>query len=157
MRAAPDPDAVADAIDQTLATTRGPAHYSLLMALALTGTDHARALLAGILQSTSAEDRREAIRAIAGARNPRLDVLLISAAREAPNHNERILALRAYLDLLQVPGGQTNEEIAAGYAQAWSLADRAEEQDAIIAALRHLKTNATDAQAAKLEASRTKL
>jgi hypothetical protein len=44
--------------------------------------------------------------------------------------------------------------LAADYATAWSLAGRAEEQDAILAALLQVQTTTTDAQAARLEASR---
>jgi len=156
VRVAPDPDAVADAIDRTLGTIRGPARYSLLTALVLTGTDHARAILAGLMRSPTTEERREVIRAISGARNPRLDRLLIADARNTPDPVERILALRAYLDLLQVPNGRSIDEITAGYGTAWSLASRAEEQDAILAALRHMNTNAADAQAAKLQATRAR-
>jgi type 1 glutamine amidotransferase/HEAT repeat protein len=154
VRAAPDPDTVVDAINGSLEAARGPARYSLLAALTLAGTDHARGILAGLLRSASAEDRREVIRAISGARNPNLDGLLVDAAKAARSPAERILALQAYLDMLAVPSGWSNEEIAAGYATAWSLADRVQERDAIIAALRHLNTNATDAQIARLQASR---
>ena len=156
VRAAPNPDPITDAIAQTLATTHGPARYSLLIALALTGTDHARAILSDILHSASSQDRREALHAITGARNSRLDVLLIDAARSDPDNNERILALRDYLDTLQIQNGRSEAVIDAGYATAWSLATRDEERDAIIAALRHFNTNAADAQAAQLEAARVK-
>lgn len=156
VRAAPNPDPITDAIAQTLVSTQGAARYSLLIALALTGTDHARAILSEILHSASSQDRREALHAITGARNPRLDVLLVDTARTDPEPNERILALRDYLDMLQVPNGRSEIEINAGYATAWSLATRPEERDAIIAALKHLNTNAADAQIAQLEAPRAK-
>ncbi len=109
VRAAPNPDVVADAIDQTLISTHGPSRYSLLVALALVGTDHARDILAGIVRSPSAQDRREAIRAISGSQNPRLDGLLIDAARSDPERNERILALRDYLDMLAPMGERPDE------------------------------------------------
>jgi len=157
VRATPEPDRVVDAINRTLAATRGSARYSLLVALALAGTDHSRAILSDITRSQAAEDRREAINAIAGARDPRLAPLLLAAARNAADPNERILALRSYLDSLQLPSGRSETEICETYAAAWPLASRSEERNAIIAALRRMKTDATDAQAAKLEALRARL
>jgi type 1 glutamine amidotransferase/HEAT repeat protein len=156
VRASAQPDAIVDAINRTLAHTRGPARGSLLIALALAGTDHARAILAGILHGSSAQDRREVIRAVTGSRNPALESLVLDSARTAPDPSERILALRGYLDLLQVPNGRSDDELCAAYATAWSLSRQDQEKDAIIAALRELKSNAGDAEVARLQATRAR-
>ena len=156
VRAAPRPDAVVDAIDQSLATARGPSRNSLLTALALAGTDHAAATLSAILHSDSPSDRHEALLAISSSKNSRLEGLLLATARAPADSREGILALRDYLDLMLVPDGRSPEELIRGYADAWPLATRPEEQDAITAALRNLKTDDAIQLSAKLEASRPK-
>ena len=156
VRAAPNPDTVVDAIDHSLAGAQGPSRNSLLTALALAGTDHAAAILRSILRSNSSSDRREALLAISSSKNSRLGDLLLSSARNPLDAREGILALRDYLDMLLVPDGRSPAQLMRGYSEAWQLATRPEEQDAITAALRNLKTDDAIQLSAKLDASRHK-
>ena len=126
-----DPDAVIAALNRA----DEPVQASLLGLLARIGGPKSLAAVRTRLQSSNTEVKRAAIRALADWPDASpLDDLLQLARRETDTTN-RILALRGYIQLLQLPANRSAAETVASLAQAMEIAPRADEKRVVLSAL----------------------
>jgi HEAT repeat protein len=108
-------------------------------ALTLVTGPEADALLAQLLTAPAAADRKDVIRALSAARTEGSLSLLQKTAASATGDDERILAVRGCIETIPTLDGQTNVGQVTQFRKVWPLASRAEEKDAILAAVRQLK------------------
>ncbi len=151
-KSSPDADRTADLLAAALDSAPSSARPAFLLALAGLSSPRATACLSAQLHSPDGESRKAVIRILASVRNPSLQGLLLVAAREGSDPSERILALRGYLDGIKAQTDAAPEVLAKAYTDAWPLAERPEEKDAILAALKALKGPAAKKAAESLEA-----
>jgi type 1 glutamine amidotransferase len=134
----PDKGAAVDLLTPALTGATPDNRQALIAALASIDSDKAAAALHTLLQAPAVEDRKEVIRALSTVRNSNSDALLFEVASQGKETSERILALRGYLDSIQA------QKIAPStllddYKKAWPLAQRQEEKDAILAAIKNTR------------------
>ncbi len=136
--------ATPDRADATrrLAALLNPPGFALrpeiIGALSLIDSPEAADTLATLLQAPDPNARREALRALSAARTDRSRELLLAAAGNAPTTEERILALRGFLDTVSADPTTGASQRVLFYRAAWPLATRPEERAAILAAVRQL-------------------
>jgi HEAT repeat protein len=111
---------------------------SLLNVLSAVGNSAALPLLRQQLAGSDAELQRLAVNALAGWPTPEPMDDLLTLARSAPDPTRRILALRGYIQLAQLPSSRTPPETAGLLKTAMLLATRPEEKKAIMAAVQRV-------------------
>ncbi|HKB90010.1 MAG TPA: ThuA domain-containing protein [Opitutaceae bacterium] len=156
VRSALNHDTAVDSIANALPNAEGESRRILLITLATIGSDRARKYLIDLVHSDQSEQRLEVIRSLSASKNPGFGDALLNVAQSTKEENEQILALRGYLDLLAVQDSRSEDQIVKGYAAAWPLAQRPEEKDAIMAALKTLKGNSASKLVAQLAPPPTK-
>lgn len=149
----PDADGAAELLAAALPSAPASARPAFLLALAGLSAPRATAALSAQLHAPDAESRKAVIRILSSVRNPACQGLLLAAAREGSDPSERILALRGYLDGVKAQTDAAPETLAKAYTDAWPLADRPEEKDAILAALKALKGPAAKKAAENLSSA----
>ncbi|MCX6937903.1 MAG: ThuA domain-containing protein [Verrucomicrobia bacterium] len=110
-------------------------------ALTLVKGPEADTLLARLLNAPDAADRKDVIRALSAARIEGSLKLLQATAKKATNEDERILAFRGCIETIPAIENLNKIGQIAAYRSLWPLAIRSEEKNAILAAVRELKTN----------------
>lgn len=141
----PDP---ADAVRTLCAVLAAPGtaeRPTLIGALTLVTHPDADAALRSLLENPDAEKRREVVRALSTARTEGALALLLAHAGSSTASDERILALRGYLDTVANLPFLSRKRQVAGYREAWPLTERQEEKRAILDAVRHIKGSEADA------------
>ncbi len=98
-----------------------------------------------MLTAPAAADRKDVIRALSAARTEGSLSLLQKTAGRAAEDSERILALRGCIETIPTLDGQTNAGQVTQFRKVWPLTSRAEEKDAILAAIRQLKGKEAEA------------
>jgi len=114
-------------------------------ALTLVTGPEADALLAQLLTAPAAADRKDVIRALSAARTEGSLNLLQKTAVSATDPSERILAVRGCIETIPTLDGQSNGDQVSQFRKVWPLTSRAEEKDAILAAIRQLKGKEAEA------------
>ncbi len=135
---ATDKNAAADLINAAMTGATPDNRQILIAALASIDSDNAAAELKKLLQAPSVDDRKEVIRALSTVRNSNSDELLFESAKNGQESSEKILALRGYLDSIQVQN-LNSSALLDDYKKAWPLAIRQEEKDAILAAIKNMR------------------
>ncbi len=110
-------------------------------ALTLVTGSEADALLTQLLNAPATADRKDVIRALSAARTEGSLKLLQKTAGSATDPSERILAIRGCIETIPTLDGQSNAAQVSQFRKLWPIASRAEEKDAIVAAVRLLKGN----------------
>lgn len=128
----PDGPAAVRLLAGALAAPSPLERATLIGALTLIKDPAATAALRPLLDDAEIETRKEVIRALSSARTEGAAELLLAHARRATDRNERILALRGYLESLGNFDYMPRDRRLAGYREAWPLAERSEEKQAII-------------------------
>jgi hypothetical protein len=108
----------------------------LVALLATLDTPRSLVVLEAELASPDAERRRAVLRSVGNARLFSIRPTLFACAAGAAEPAERVLALRALLDLLRANPPWAYESIIADYGQIAKMAERPEEKAAALAALR---------------------
>jgi type 1 glutamine amidotransferase/HEAT repeat protein len=119
------------------------------IALSLIDAPEADQVLARLLADADIERRKEVIRALSSARNPKAAQLLLQTAEKAVDETERVLALRGHVDALESLQMQTRDKVAA-YRRAWKAATRDEERLAILSGVDKLHGNEAKALSKEL-------
>ena len=134
----PDGAAATRRLGIALAATDLAERPAFIGALSLITHPDATAALEALLGDTDLEKRKEIIRALSSARTEGAFTLLFAQARNATDSGERILALRGYLETLTNLPNMSRSARFAAYRDAWPLAERREEKQAILDAVRKL-------------------
>ncbi|MDX6766449.1 MAG: ThuA domain-containing protein [Candidatus Methylacidiphilales bacterium] len=132
----PSPTEAVQLLETALSDPAHPARPDFIGALTLVATPEATARLQNLLASNDANQRKDVLRALSASRSQGAQDLLLQAAESSTAEDEKILALRGALDAIgsrEVPADKV-----PAYRKAWSLAQRQEEKDAILAALRDM-------------------
>lgn len=107
---------------------------SLLNVISAAGNSEALPAVRQALQDPSADIQRAALNALSAWPTPAPMDDLLALARSAPDPTRRILALRGYIKLAQIPTSRTSAQTAALLKTAMALATRREEKLAVLAA-----------------------
>jgi HEAT repeat protein len=110
----------------------------LLSVLSAIGNPAALPLIRSAVADSDPELQRRAVNALAGWPTPEPMPDLLALARTAPNPAHRILALRGYIQLVQLPSSRTPSETAALLKTAIAAATRPEEKKLILSAVQRL-------------------
>jgi HEAT repeat protein len=112
------------------------------VAAAVAGVDNKEAAdaLKAQLASPDVDRRKDIIRALSSVRNQTSMDLLEDSAANGKDPSEKILALRGLLDTVRQMNLRDEEKVKI-WARAWDLAQRQEEKDAIISAIKDKKGN----------------
>jgi HEAT repeat protein len=108
---------------------------AFLEVMAQTGADETLPLFRELLARSDDDSRRAAINALSQWTSAAPAPDLLQAARSALNPAHRVLALRAYINVVALPSGRPPAETAKMLAGALALAAQPEEKRAILAAL----------------------
>ena len=111
---------------------------SLLSVLSAVGNPAALPLIRSAVADGDPELQRRAVNALAGWPTPEPMSDLLVLARTAPNPAHRILALRGYIQLAQLPSSRTPSETAALLKTAIAAATRPEEKKLILSAVQRV-------------------
>ncbi|HKE28572.1 MAG TPA: HEAT repeat domain-containing protein [Bryobacteraceae bacterium] len=111
---------------------------SLLSVLSAVGNSAALPLIRSAAADGDPELQRRAVNALAGWPTPEPMSDLLVLARTAPNPTHRILALRGYIQLAQLPSSRTPSETAALLKTAIEAATRPEEKKLILSAVQRV-------------------
>lgn len=149
-----DNDAVVDLVERQLQDASPADRGTFAIALTLLEGDKSAGILLNLVRNNSVESRKEVVRALSSARNPKSAVILIDVAEHAADQSERILALRGYLDTLPELESMPQPDRVACYRRAWGAANRPEERDAIIATVSELWGDEAKELAKQLRAER---
>ncbi|PTX99756.1 hypothetical protein DB346_18230 [Verrucomicrobia bacterium LW23] len=136
-RAFRDADQPAETFQLALSSAAPEVRRILIIGLASLGSPKASAALGSMLQDPEVDARKEVIRALSSSRAPFAVSLLIGAAKAGKEPSERILALRGYLDTVQDLPSSGDAKVDL-YKAAWPLAERDEEREVILAALKKM-------------------
>jgi hypothetical protein len=128
-----DTEAVSQLLAEKLPAAVAFERTTYAVALVNLNTPIAIAAVQKELADPDLERRKEIIRALSSARILPSGLLLIAAAEKAADASERILALRGFLDFLLANPELPIEDRVAYYKRAWAVAERREEQGAIVA------------------------
>lgn len=131
----------------------------LYTALAAVGGDRAREVLVTATGATEPELRRAALAALGSWRDIRVTDTLFSAARGDAEPANRALALRSATAVLArsvdpdnaAPARAALPAAIAGLREAWEMAERVSEKNAVVAALRRMRDPSARATADELE------
>jgi HEAT repeat protein len=128
----------ADVVEAYKNASRADLRISLLSVMSLAGHASALPTVRQALQDASPDIQRAALNALSGwpSHEPMEDLLTL--ARSSPDPARRILALRGYFRLVQLPSGRTLGETAKLLQTAMSLATRAEEKRPVLAVAQRL-------------------
>jgi hypothetical protein len=113
-------------------------------ALTLVKGPEAEALLAKLLTASAAADRKDVIRALSAARTDGSLKLLQKTAESGTDDDERILAMRGCIETIPTIESLSKSGQLSAYRKLWPLTQRAEEKDAIIAAVSQIKGKEAD-------------
>lgn len=91
--------------------------------------------LQSILSSTDADQRKQAVRALASARSTASLELLPAVAENGQTNSEKILALKGYIDTIGAISDLKDNKRFEAYQKAWKLAVRDEEKAAVRSAV----------------------
>ena len=136
---ATDKDKAAETLLGAIPAASAQDRPGIIMAVATMGSPKGTAGLQSLLQSPSVDDRKVVIRALSAAHEPAADKLLLYASSHGTETSEKVLALRGYLDSIQSQNLFDTQKVQA-YVDAWPLAIRPEEQQAILDAFKHMKS-----------------
>ena len=149
----PDGAAAARLLATALAAPDAPERPALIGALSLVKDPAATSALGALLDDPDLEKRKEVIRALSAARTEGAFALLLTQARRATDSGERILCLRGYLETLQSFNYLPADRRLAGYRDAWPLAERREEKQSILDAVRKIRGKPAETLAKEIEAA----
>ena len=129
-------------LTRVLTTANGELKSDLLEVLGRLGGAQARAVVRDQLQNPDIETRKAAVHALTEWRDatPLPDLLVV--ARGDTDSDVRILALRGYIELSDLPAQRSAAETLALYRQALELATRPEEKMLVLAGLARIKNAA---------------
>ncbi len=136
--AEPDGAAATRLLSAALAVPEPLERPALIGALTLVTDPGATAALRTLLDVPDLESRKEVIRALSAARTEGAYTLLLAQTRRATDSGERILSLRGCLETIQSPDLFLSNRKLGGYRETWPLAERIEEKQAIIDAVRKM-------------------
>jgi len=108
---------------------------SLLNVMSAAGNSEALPVVRQALQDSDADIRRAALNALSAWPTPAPLDDLLALARSAGDANRRILALRGYIKLAQIPSNRSPAETAGLLKTAMALATRPEEKRTVLAAV----------------------
>ena len=108
---------------------------SLLNVMSAAGNSEALPVVRQALQDSDADIRRAALNALSAWPTPAPLDDLLALARSAGDANRRILALRGYIKLAQIPSNRSSAETAGLLKTAMALATRPEEKRTVLAAV----------------------
>ena len=111
------------------------AKSNLLAVLPVIGTDQALAAVRSLLNSQDVTLRKNAIRTLSKWPNGKPLEDLLEIARNESDSVQQILALRGYIQLLEVPANRRTAKTVECLTQALAVAKRTEEKQMILAAL----------------------
>jgi type 1 glutamine amidotransferase/HEAT repeat protein len=137
----PDEAAAAAAVAPRFEVASPAVRGVLLGLLAMLETPRAIDVLSAELRSPDAERRKEILRILGNARNFATRGMLFDAAARLEDTTEKVLAVRALLDLVRETTNLGADEKVGEYRAIWKLAAREEEKSAILAALRRMPWN----------------
>lgn len=109
------------------------ARMSLLNVMAAAGNPEALPVVRQALQDANPDIRRAALNALTAWPTPAPLDDLLALARSASDPNYRILALRGYIKVIQIPSNRTAAQTAGLLQTAIGLAARADEKRAVLA------------------------
>ena len=116
------------------------ARSTFIAALTLVKGPEADALLTQLLNAAAAADRKDVIRALSAARSEGSFKLLKATASSATGEDEHILAVRGCIETIPTMENLNKSGQIAAYRSLWPLVGREEEKNAILAAVRALKS-----------------
>jgi HEAT repeat protein len=125
---------VAEAVEAYRSAKDAEVRISLLNVMSAAGNPEAIPVVRQALQDPDPEIQRAALKDLSAW--PTADPLndLLALARSASDPAQRILALRGYITLAQIPANRTPAETAALLKTAMGLASQTEEKRAVLAA-----------------------
>lgn len=135
----PSPTKAALRISEAFDKAGAPQKEILVNVLALLEIKEASDKLNAVLQSPDAETRKQVIRALASSRSESSLKLLPLVAEKGASNSERILALKGFIDSIDVLSDADLNRKTSLYLVAWKAATRDEEKEAIRAAVKKIK------------------
>ncbi len=132
-----DPSPSSSAAQISAAFDQGNAAQKEIMinVLARLEVKEANDKLQSILSSTDADQRKQAVRALASARSSASLELLPAVAENGQTNSEKILALKGYIDTIGAISDLKDNKRFEAYQKAWKLAVRDEEKAAVRSAV----------------------
>ena len=127
----PDPTAAVSLLSQALDGADADQKAELIKLLAVTDIPQSAEKLKALLAAGDLDSRKQVIRALAAARNKSSAPLLREAAEKGQDPNERILAVKGFIDTIPAIKDRNRGEQIADYRVAWKLAERDEEKNAV--------------------------
>jgi HEAT repeat protein len=131
----PNPAAAAAQISEAFDRGNDVQKEILINVLARLEVKEANDKLALILDSRDVDMRKQAIRALSSARSTASLTLLLAVAARGRSNPEKILALRGYIDTIAAQTELSDTKRFEAYRNAWKLAVRNEEKEAVRAAV----------------------
>lgn len=135
----PEPRLISKLLIDALANPALPERSSFIGALTLLDTPEAIATLNTMLSAPEAAARKDVIRALSSARTTGSLKLLQQTASASIAPDEKILSVRGCIETITSFEIMRPADRVARYREVWPLAERTEEKDAILAAVRELK------------------
>ncbi|NQV31402.1 MAG: HEAT repeat domain-containing protein [Phycisphaeraceae bacterium] len=124
---------------------------NLLAVLPVIGSDEALAAVRSVLKTQDVDLRKNAIRVLSKWPNGKPLDSLLGVARNESDSVQQILALRGYIQLLNVPTNSRTAETVECLTQALAVAKRTDEKQLILAALPKYPCDAALALAKRLQ------
>jgi len=124
---------VGEVIDAYQAAREANVRTALLSIMSAVGNADALPLIRQALQDPGADVQRAALNALSGWPTPAPMDDLLSLARSASEPTRRILALRGYIKLVQIPSNRTSAQTAALLKTAMAAATMPNEKRAVLA------------------------
>lgn len=148
---APDRTVAVKSVLDAHSSAAKPAQIALLRVLASLGGPEALERLQQATASADPEIKRAAVQSLAnvwsdGSARP----VLLELARSDSERSIRILALRGFIRLTQQDGSLSADERVGAFGEALKVAERAEEKQQVLGALRECRTESAVTLAASL-------
>jgi HEAT repeat protein len=124
---------VGDVIEAYKSAREANVRTALLSVMSAAGNSEALPVIRQALQDPSADIQRAALNALSGWPTPEPLDDLLALARSASEPTRRILALRGYIKLAQIPSNRTPAQTAGLLKTAMAVATMPEEKRAVLA------------------------
>jgi HEAT repeat protein len=124
---------VGDVIEAYKSVREASVRAALLSVMSAAGNSEALPVIRQALQDPSADIQRAALNALSGWPTPAPVDDLLALARSAGEPTRRILALRGYIKLVQIPSNRTPAQTAGLLKTAMAIATMPDEKRAVLA------------------------
>lgn len=131
-------------LQKALQRPENPERGAFIGALAMVPGDASAAALQQMLQAKTPDARKEVIRALSAARTREALTALQKAVLTLKEADEKTLALRGSLETIGALSEMNNNDKVKTYRELWNTNPAAEEKEAILAALKGMKSKLAD-------------